>query len=222
MRVVRRGLLQTPRNPPPEGGVSERYECRACGKKFAYNPGFAGRYYNPGDIAGALEDVAISKSSKQAARSLAKTGRIPDPATIRRRARSFGSLLKKMTDSIAHRAGCQWSADEPYFKSTGRRMWLFGVMDAETRFVMAHDVSPNKVRGYGATNLFAGAVAPAGMVPDASTADVLPGFASGLRGALPGGRRAGTIPRKNAGMRKRHYSDNNTCERFNGIRSRAA
>ena len=219
---MRRGLLQTPRNPPPEGGVSERYECRACGKKFPYNPGFVGRHYNPGDIAGALEDVAISKSSKQAARSLAKTGRIPDPVTIRRRARSLGSLLKKMTDSVAHRAGCQWSADEPYFKSMGKGMWLFGVMDTETRFVMVHDASPNKMIGYDATNLFAGAAAPAGKVPDAVTTDALPGFASGLRGALPGGRRAGTIPRKVAGIRQQHYSDNNTYERFNCIHSRAA
>ncbi len=99
-------------------GVSERYECRTCGKKFTCNPGFVGRHYNHGDTTGALE--AMAKSSEQAARSLAKKGRIPDPATIRRWTRSFGSLLKKMTNPIAHRAGCQWSADEPYFKSTGR------------------------------------------------------------------------------------------------------
>ena len=217
------GRLQTPRNPPPEGvGVPGRYECRACGKKFTYNPGFVGRHYNPGDITGALEDVAMGKPSKQAARSLAKTGRIPDPATIRRWTRSFGSLLKKMTDSIAHRAGCQWSADKLYFKSMGKGMWLFGVMDTETRFVMNHDVSPNKMIGYDATNLSAGAVAPAGKVPDAvTTDDAQPGFASGLCRALPGGRRAGTLHRKDAGIRKRH-SNNNTYERFNGIPSRAA
>ena len=88
-------------------------------------------------------------------------------------------------------------------------------MDAETRFVMDYDVSSNKV-GYDATNLFAGAAAPAGRVPDAAATGALPGFASGLGGALPGGRRAGTRHRKDAGIRKRHYSDNNTYERFNG------
>ena len=195
-------------------GVSERYECKTCGKKFTYNPGFVGRHYNHEEITGALEDVAMGKSSKQAAQSLAKTGRIPDPATIRRWTRSFGSLLKKMTDSIAHRVGYEWSADELYFKSMGKGMWLFGVMDAETRFVMDYDVSPNKI-GYDATNLFAGAVELAGKVPDVVTTDALPGFASGLRRALPGGRRARTLHRKDAGIRKRH-SNNNTYERFNG------
>ena len=110
-------------------GVSERYECRTCGKKFTYNPGFVGRHYNPGGITGALEDVAMGKSSKQAARSLAKTGRIPDPATIRRWTRSFGLLLKKMTDSIAHRVGCQWSADELYFKPMGGAVRRDGYRD---------------------------------------------------------------------------------------------
>ena len=194
-------------------GVSERYECRTCGKKFTYNPGFVGRHYNPADITGALEDVAMGKSSEQAAQSLAKTGRIPDPATVRRWTRSFGSPLKKMTDSIAHRVGCQRSADELYFKSMGRGMWLFGVMDTETRFVMDYDVSPNKM-GYDATNLLAGAVELAGKIPNAVTTDAPPGSASGLRRALPGGRRAGTLHRKDAGIRKRHYSDNNTCERL--------
>ena len=97
----------------------------------------------------------------------------------------------------------------------GKGMWLFGVMDTETRFVMDYDVSPNKM-GYDATNPFAGAVELAGKVPDAVTTDALPGFASGPRGALPGGRRAGTRHRKDVGIRKRHYSDNNTYERLNG------
>ena len=198
-----------------KGGVSGRYECGTCGKKFTYNPGLVGRHYKPGDITGALEDVAMGKSSEQAAQSLVKTGRIPDPATVWRWTRSFGSLLKKMTDSIAHRVGCQWSADELYVKSMGKGMWLFGVMDTETRFVMDYDVSPNKMMRYDATNPFAGAPAPAGKVPDAVTTDALPGFASGLRGALPGGRRADTLHRKDAGIRKRH-SNNNTCGRFNG------
>ena len=110
-------------------GVSEGYECRTCGKKFTYNPGFVGRHYNPGDITGALQDVAMGKSSEQAAQSLAKTRRIPDPATVWRWTRSFGSLLKKMTGSIAHRVGCQWSADELYVKSTGGAVRRDGCRD---------------------------------------------------------------------------------------------
>ena len=90
------------------------------------------------------------------------------------------------------------------------------MMDTETRFVTDYDVSPNKI-GYDATNLFAGAPAPAGKVPDAAATGALPGFAGGLGGALPGGWRAGTLHRKDAGICKRHSNNNNnTYERLNG------
>ena len=76
-----------------------------------------------------------------------------------------------------------------------RAMLLFGAMDTETRFAIGYDISPDKI-GYDATNLFAGAMAPAGKVPDAVTTDALPGFAGGLGSALPGGRRAETTRRR--------------------------
>ena len=138
--------------------------------------------------------------------------RIPDQVTVWRWIRSFGSLLKKLIDSNVHRTGYEWSADEPYIKYMGREMWLFDVMDTETRFVMDYDILPDRMR-YDATSLFAGAAALAGKAPNAVATDVLSGLASGLRGVLPGGRRAGTLRRKDVSIRKRH--SNNTCERFN-------
>ena len=93
-------------------------------------------------------------------------------------------------------------------------MWLFGVMDTESRFMVRHTSSPNKF-GYDAEPLFAGATQLAGKEPDAVTADTLPGFAKRLAAALTGGKRSRTIRRKDAGIRKRH-ADNNAYERFNG------
>lgn len=199
---------------PRKNGVSVRYECRACGKKFTYNPGFAGRHYGAGAIIGALQDVAMGKSAEQAARSMARTGRAPDQSTVWRWENSFGPLLRGLSDSIAHRAGYEWSADELYFKCMGDEMWLFGVLDTESRFLIDYDVSPDKM-GYDATDLFAGAMDLAGKAPDTVTTDALPGFAVGLAGSLPGGRRVKTIHRKDAGICKRH-SNNNVYERFNG------
>ena len=93
-------------------------------------------------------------------------------------------------------------------------MWLFGVMDTESRFMVRHTSSPSKF-GYDAEPLFAGATELAGKEPDAVTADTLPGFAKRLAAALTGGKRSRTIRRKDAGIRKRH-ADNNVYERFNG------
>ena len=141
-------------------------------------------------------------------------GRAPDQATVWRRTHSFGLPPKNLSDSIAHRTGYGWSADELYFKCMGNGMWLFGVLDTESRFVIDYDVSPDKT-GYDATNLFAGAMDLAGKAPGAVTTDALPGFAVGLACSLPGGRRAKTTHRKDAGIRKRH-SNNNIYECSNG------
>ena len=198
-----------------KNGTSERYVCMDCGKKFTYRPGFLGMHYDENIVICALQDVAMNKSSRQVAQSLTRTGRTPDQSTVWRWTDKFGALLKRLIDSIAHRTGYDWSADELYFKRMGEGMWLFGVMDQESRFVIDYEVSPKKM-GYDATNLFAGAIKLAEEAPDSITTDALQGFAVGLRGALPGGRRSATIHRKDAGISKRH-SNNNIYERFNGI-----
>ena len=126
----------------------------------------------------------------------------------------FGGLLRNLSNTLAHRAGYEWCADKTHYKSMGKGMWLFGVMDAESRFVVHHMTSPNKF-GYGAEPLFASVIRLAGKKPDAVTADALPGLAKGLAAALTGGKRSRTIRRKDADIRKRH-ANNNACERFNG------
>lgn len=197
-----------------KNGVSERYVCRDCGKKFTHNPGFAGRHYGSDAITDALQDVATGKSPAQAAQSLSKRGRMPDQSTVWRWTKRFGHMLKRLSDSVAHRVGYEWSADEIYYRVLGNEMWLFGVMDVRTRFIIDYDASPDKI-GYDATDIFAAALRLAGEAPDIVTTDALPGFAKGLVAAMPGGKRSGVIHRKDVGVRKRH-ANNNIYERFNG------
>ena len=197
-----------------KNGVSERYVCRDCNKKFTHNPGFVGMHYDPETIIDALEDVAVAKSHGEAARSLKKKGKSPDPSTVWRWNVRFGGLLRKLSNTVAHRAGYEWCADEVHYKSMGKGMWLFGVMDAKSRFVVHYESSTTKF-GYDAEPLFGGSIELAGKEPDAVTTDALSGFAKGLAAALTGGKRSRTIHRKDAGIRKRH-ANNNAYERFNG------
>ena len=111
-------------------------------------------------------------------------------------------------------AGYEWGVDELCYKSLGREMWLFGVLDINSRFVLNSDVSSSKF-GYDATNLFAGAINLAKKIPDFVTTDALAALAKGLNSALPGGKRSRVIHRKDAGIRRRHVN-NNIYERFNG------
>ena len=196
-----------------KNGVAVRYVCQTCGKKFTHSLGFVGRRCDEDIVTDVLQDVAMSKSLTQAAQGLAKRNVFPDPSTVWRQTKQYGSLLKALSNLVASQAGYEWSVDELYYKSLGREMWLFGVLDINSRFVLNSDVSPSKF-GYDATNLFAGAINLAKKIPDVVTTDALAAFAKGLNSALPGGKRSRMIYRKDAGIRRRHV--NNIYERFNG------
>ena len=102
--------------------ISERYVCRDCGKKFTYNPGFVGRHYDADTITDVLQDVAMGKSSEQAAQGLAKKGLHPNQSTIWRWSRHYGDMLRALSNSVAHLVGYDWSADEIYYKVKGEEM----------------------------------------------------------------------------------------------------
>ena len=194
-------------------GVSVRYVCRICGKKFTHSLGFVGRHYGEDTVTDVLQDVAMNKSLTQAAQGLAKRNMFPDYSTVWRQTKQYGSLLKALSNLVASQAGYEWSVDELYYKSLGREMWLFGVLDINSRFVLNSDAFPSKF-GYDATSLFAGAINLAKKIPDVVTTDTLAAFAKGLNSALLGGKRSRMIPRKDAGIRRLHV--NSICERFNG------
>ena len=88
------------------------------------------------------------------------------------------------------------------YKSMGKRIWLFGVMDTKSRFVMHYESSPNKF-GYDVELLFTGAVELSGKESDAVTTDALPGFAKELVAALTDGKRSHAIHRKDMDSTRR-------------------
>ena len=78
----------------------------------------------------------------------------------------FGGPPSKLSNAVAHRAGCEWCADETRYRSMGKGMWRFGAMYTESRFAVHHMPSPNKF-GYDTEPLFAVAIRLAGKEPDA-------------------------------------------------------
>ena len=119
------------------------------------------------------------------------------------------------------RTGYVWHADEIYFKVQGRPRWMFGVMDAETKLIIAHDTAQDKFK-YDAAGLFEAAVRAAGRRPDVLITDGLAGFKTGYTKAMYTKAMPRTVHVADVGIRDRH-SANNAYERFNGeIRDRIA
>ena len=117
--------------------------------------------------------------------------------------------------------GYTWHADEIYFKVREQPRWMFGVMDAETKLIIAHDTAQDKI-GYDATGLFEDAIKAAGKRPDVLITDGLAGFKKGYTKAMYTRTMPRTIHVADVGIRDRHPA-NNAYERFNGeIRDRIA
>ena len=95
-------------------------------------------------------------------------------------ARDYGGLIDGFYKGPHVPVGYTWHVDEIHFKSQGTSMWLFGVMDAETRQIIAYDTATDKI-SHDATSLFADAGAAAGKRPDILITDGLNGFKAGYR-----------------------------------------
>ena len=107
-----------------------------------------------------------------------------------------------------------WHADEIHFKVCGKSMWMFAVMDAETRLIITYDVSKIKF-GHNATSLFKKAVHIVGKRPDFLITDSLRGFKTGFKKAMRTISKPKTIHIADVGIRNRHAS-NNIYESLNG------
>ena len=98
--------------------------------------------------------------------------------------------------------GYTWHADEIYFKVRGRPMWIFGVMDAETKLIIAHEIVPHKI-GYDAAGLFEAAIEVAGKCSDVLITDGLAGFKAGYRKTMYTRAMPRTIHMTDTGIRGR-------------------
>ena len=180
-------------------------------------------------ITRALEDRAAGKSLAATARSVPKNLDLgvktaPDRSTILRWEDYAGKAGLKVTENIPIKVSGRWAVDEIYYKVCGIGKYLFGVMDTESRFMLANEVclSDNKM-SHDPTDLFEHAIKIAGRIPQVLVSDSLKGFALAFKNTIS--KRCKKQKQKpihihNAAVQKRHLN-NNMYERQNGtIRDR--
>ena len=124
-----------------------------------------------------------------------KKGIRVNESTVYRWARDYGGLIDGFYRGLHVPVGYAWHVDEIHFKSRGISVWLFGVMDAETRQIIAYDTATDKI-SYDATGLFADAVAAAGKRPDILITDGLNGFKTGYRHVMYTNTTAQNMPHR--------------------------
>ena len=193
----------------------QTYRCKDCGKRFLHTGQVAGRHATAGQIGGAIRMYYGGTSYKQTAETMGDVLNMPEPSkeTLYRWVTEYTDVAKDiMADFPAHTSG-KWLADEIQVRVGGEKLWLWNVMDANTRYALAVHLSPNR-DNRAAVAVMRKAMAAADAPPRSITTDKLGSYTGAIKGVFPDAEHI-----QSEGLRAR--VNNNLSERLQGtIRDR--
>ena len=165
----------------------QRYLCRGCKKKFRANGKAQGRKMDAELMGSAIRDFYTGKSYKQIAEGLKEEYDLekePSKATIYEWVRDYtDKAMGQMNDHKA-RTGGHWVADEMQVDVGGQKMWLWNVMDAKTRYILASHLTPRRDANAARVVLRKAALAADGP-PKTITSDKLRSYIQPVKDVLP-------------------------------------
>jgi putative transposase len=134
--VARAGLRRNKSGPVP------RYSCRTCGSYFSGREGYHKRRSDPETIARALDLYFRGVSFRQVADHFAQAYALRvSPMTVYRWVTHYSRVAAEWLDTQGAKVGDSWRVDETVVNIDGKNKYLWNVMDAETRFLLATHVS---------------------------------------------------------------------------------
>ena len=118
----------------------QRYKCKTCGTYFRDQAHIGkGKQYPVEQVGAALGWYFDGLSYREVARNMARHFKIPEPAeeTIYRWVQAYAEDAVEAVKDNKAKTGTEWVADETKVKIDGEPYWLWNVMDAKTRFILA-------------------------------------------------------------------------------------
>ena len=189
----------------------QRYFCKACKKAFRAGGKAEGRPMDAELMGSAIRDFYTGKSYKQIAEGLREEYDLPSEpskSTIYEWVRDYtDKALKQMGDHKA-KTGGHWVADEMQVKVGGKPMWLWNVMAAETRYILASHLTPRRDAAAARVVMRKAAMAADGP-PKTITSDKLRSYGPAIRDVFPESKHT-----KSEGIRAN--INNNLSERLQG------
>ncbi len=137
-RVVKHGIRHN------KNGDLQRFSCLQCGKRFSRNLGFEGLKANPQTVTSALQLYFSGESLRNTQKFLAMQGVKVCHKTIYNWIQKYVGLMDKYLSNIQPNVSDTWRTDELFVKVKGNMKYLFAMMDDETRFWIAQQVSDHK------------------------------------------------------------------------------
>lgn len=168
---------------------NQRYRCAAaaCKRTFLDTGALNGHRRTPDMVGSAIRDYYTGKSYKQIAEGLMDEYDLekePSKATIYEWVRDYTTKAIKALKDHKAKTGGHWVADEMQVKVGGQKMWLWNVMDSETRYILASHLTPRRDAN-AARVILRKAAAGADKPPKTITTDKLRSYISAVKGVLP-------------------------------------
>jgi transposase-like protein len=150
--IIRHGIRHN------DSGDLQRLFCKGCSRWFVINLGFERMHATPQAITQAMQLYFTGESLRNVQRFLALQGVNVSHVSVFKWIRKYVGLMESYLDSLKPNLSDTWRADELFVKVKGDMKFLFAMMDDETRFWIAQQITDTKF-----------------------TADVRPLFAEGKR-----------------------------------------
>lgn len=190
----------------------QRYWCKSCRRKFADNQALPGKHFPTAYVGAALAMFYRGLSTKEIGQQIGQQYDIlpPSKSTIYRWVAEYTPIALRQAQGLQpSKLGDTWVADETYLKVKGRTFYLWDVMDAKTRYLLASHLSPNRgIRDAEVT--FRQAYRAAGKAPKHIVTDRLAAYIDGIERVFG----ADTRHVQSGGMRAE--INNNLSERLQG------
>ena len=130
-----------------KAGDLQRFECLECLKTFSINIGFEKMKHSPKGITMAMQLYFSGESLRNTQRSLELLGVKVSHQTVYKWISKYVSLMERYLDKITPQVSDTWRADELFVKFSGKMNYVFAMMDDETRFWIAQQVTEKKGTG---------------------------------------------------------------------------
>jgi transposase-like protein len=200
-------------------GDVQRLTCKACGMRFSQNFGFERMQATPDTITSAMQLYFSGESFRGIQKFLSLKGTNVSHVTVYNWICRYVELMEKYLNQLTPQVSDAWRADELFLKIKGDMKYLYAVMDNDTRFWIAQQVSDSKYTA-DITPLFKEGRKVTGKAPTTIITDGAFNFDSAFRKAFWRENKALAIQHIRH-VRMQGDKNNNRMERLNGeIRDR--
>ena len=136
-----------------KAGAIQKFNCLECKRYFTVNVGFEKMHSSPKAITTAMQLYFSGESLRNTQKALKLMGVEVSHVSILNWIRKYVALMDRHLASLTPQVSDTWRADELWIKVKGDKKYLFAMMDDQTRFWIAQEVSDTKDR-FDARNLF--------------------------------------------------------------------